>query len=191
MKINVPGFKEQFLQWTQNAIRYQMKNLVLKIPTFVFSIGVLVPLFLFAYMVINDEPLVETRTFKFFAVISSILKILWLFSIVDYFQSKLDDFKYLKLIYFLLLIDGLLTFSTFLIVDSNDIMIEIALYLLPAVNHIATTVFITLLIQKVFYDRAVWFIVIEIFTLIVGIITLTPEIKRHEKEINNVNELTD
>lgn len=168
-----------------------MKNLVLKIPTFVFSIGVLVPILLFAYMVITDEPLVETRTFKFFAVISSILKILWLFSIVDYFQSKLDDFKYLKLIYFLLLIDGLLTFSTFLIVDSNDIMIEIALYLLPAVIHIATTVFITLLIQKVFYNRAVWFIVIEIFTIVVGVITLTPEIKRHAKEIDNENQLTD
>lgn len=161
-----------------------MKNLVVKVPTFVFAILLLIPLLLFACRAITDEVIVEMSTLKILFGISSAVKLIWLFSIVDYFQSKLDHFKFLKLIYFLLTVDGLISFWCFFSVENPDVITEIVYSLLPIVVHIVTTVFITLLVQKVFYERAVWFIALEVFTLVVGIITLTPEIKRNEKELS-------
>lgn len=138
-----------------------MKNLLLKVPTSVFTILVLAPLLILAYTAISNETIVKANKLTTLFAIASAVKIVWLFAIVDYFQSKLDNFNYLKLIYFLLLVDGLLTFSIFFIIDSPDLMTGLALYLLPIGIHIATTVFVTLLVRKVFFDRSVWFIVIK------------------------------
>lgn len=166
-----------------------MKNIVLKVPTFFLTIGVITPLIIFGFTTITNELPIETGTLKILFAIASAIKLVWLFSIVDYFQSKLENFNYLKLIYFFLTIDAIVTFMNFLIIESPSLFTEIVLLLLPIGIHIATTVFITLLINKVFYKRSVWFIVIEIFTIVVGVITLTPEIKQDEMELNRSSDI--
>ena len=160
-----------------------MKNIVLKVPTAIFIALVFLPFMILALQVFAQEELLDQKYYDVLSAIGSIVSSVWLFSIVDYFQSKAPEFKFTRLIY-ILLVSGL----TLSLLGSFDVLIhpkaiDLILMGLHSVVFIALVVFITLLIRKVFYERAVWFIVLEILIVIIGITTLTPEIKRHEKEL--------
>jgi hypothetical protein len=158
-----------------------MKNIVLKVPTAIFIVLVFLPFIIFAMQMLSEEELLASKHYDTLSIIGSIVTSIWLFSIVDYFQSKAVEFKFTRLIYGLLsveLIMGLLTTTDIIPPES---MTEIILSFTQSIVYISVTVFITLLVHKVFYERAVWFVVLELLIPIIGITTLTPEIKRNEK----------
>lgn len=160
-----------------------MKNIVLKVPTAIFVVLVFLPFMIFLLQMIANEELLEPKYYGLLSIVGSVVASVWLFSIVDYFQSKAPGFKFTRLIYLLLVVelilDLLLSFDAVAYNGIGDLILGI----LQSIIYVTVTVFITLLIQKVFYERAVWFIVLEILIVIVGITTLTPEIKRNEKEL--------
>lgn len=160
-----------------------MKQLVLKVPTIVFATPVLVPLLIVALQIITEKELMSANYLKILKPINTAVALVWLFSIVDYFRSKAPDFKYIKSIYLLLFIDVALEISDLLFFQNLAFtdMYYWAIGFLQFFNFVAFTILLTLLIQKVFYERSTWFIVLEILTIIVGILTLTPEIKRNEQ----------
>lgn len=160
-----------------------MKNLVLKIPTAIFIVLVLLPLLIFAMQQFSGEVLLQPQYYKLLSILGSIVSWLWLISVVDYFYSKAPTFKFIRWIYILLALDFMLllvnifNFSDFIVIN------HLVLFAIQAIFMIIAIVFITLLIRIVFFERAVWFIVLELLILIVGITTLTPEIKRYEQEL--------
>lgn len=158
-----------------------MKNLVLKFPTAIFVVLVFLPILIWALQLVAEKELIEPKYYAMLSIIGSVVSFIWLASVVDYFQLKAPNFNYTKLIYILIAVDLIFSLLEFFsIVDfgpSTHTIFTIVQFAL----FISTVVFITLLIRKVFYKRSVWFIVIEILTVVAGIITLTPEIKRHEK----------
>ena len=160
-----------------------MKNLVLKIPTAIFIVLVLLPLLILAMQQFSGEVLLKPQYYKLLSILGSIVSWLWLISVVDYFYSKAPTFKLIRWIYILLALDFLLLlvkiFNFYDIIVINDL----ALFAIQLIIMISNIVFITLLIRIVFFERAVWFIVLELLILIVGITTLTPEIKRYEQEL--------
>ena len=160
-----------------------MKQLVLKVPTFVFAIPVLLPLLILALQIISEKELFVMEYLQFLKPISKVVVFAWLFSIVHYFQSKAPNFKYLKSIYLLLFIDLTLEIILWIFFPPfafNDLWYSV-ISLVQFFNFVALTTLLTMLIHTVFYERSVWFIILEIFTIVVGILTLTPEIKRSEK----------
>lgn len=160
-----------------------MKNIVLRVPTAIFIALVFLPLMIFVLEIVAERELMEPRYYDILDIVGSVVISIWLFSIVDYFQSKAPEFKFTGLIYILLAIELILD----LLVSFDILTFDGVNYLIPiavqSIIYITATVFIILLIHKVFYERAVWFIVLEILIVIVGITTLTPEIKRNEQEI--------
>lgn len=158
-----------------------MKNIVLKLPTAIFIMLVLLPVAILTLQMIAGEELLEAKYYGTLMIVGSVVASIWLFSIVDYFQSKIEGFKYTRLIYILLGLDLTLDLL-FEFVEFSE-SVYVALNILRVITYITAVVFITLLIHKVFYERAVWFIVLEVLIVIVGISTLTPEIKRNEKEL--------
>jgi hypothetical protein len=139
-----------------------------------------------AAQVIGEKQIIPLEYMDFLKVATSIVKLLWLFAIVDYFRSKNPDFEYLKLIYTLLFFDVGLFISEWLFFQNlsfSDVYFWV-IWLIKSFNFIALTVFLTMLVKSYFSERSIWFIAIELFTIVVGVLTLTPEIKRHEKELN-------
>jgi len=160
-----------------------MKNIVLKVPTTIFTVLVLLPFMIYFLQMVANKELLEPKYYGVLSTIGSIVSFIWLFSIVDYFQSKAPEFKFTRLIYVLLTVDLAVDLLTSFDVASIEGIVDFALSIFQSIVYVAATVFITLLIRKVFYERAVWFIVLEVLIVIVGITTLTPEIKRNEKEL--------
>ncbi|MDG1331753.1 MAG: hypothetical protein P8P74_05455 [Crocinitomicaceae bacterium] len=159
-----------------------MKNIILKVPTTIFIVLVLLPFMILGLQIVADKELMEPKYYGVLSLVGSIVSSIWLFSIVDYFQSKAPDFKYGRLIYVLLSLDLILTLLSAFNITSFEGVIDFSLSISRLIIFIVAVIFIVLLVQKVFYERAVWFIVLEILIVIVGITTLTPEIKRNEKE---------
>ncbi len=163
-----------------------MKQLILKVPYALFIAFVLLPFIIVAAQIIGEKQLIPVEYMDLLKVATSIVKLLWLFAIVDYFRSKTPDFKYLKLIYALLFFDVGLFIAEWLFFQNlafSDVYFWV-IWLIKSFNFIALTVFLTMLVKSYFSERSIWFIVIELFTIVVGVLTLTPEIKRHEKELN-------
>lgn len=163
-----------------------MKAIVLKVPTTIIIVLALLPILIFVLQKVSGEELLKPEYYKALSIIGSIVTWIWLFSVVDYFHSKAPDFKHIRWIYLLLILDfTLVLFDHFYFTDVNP-KDDILVYIIRSVLSLAALVFITILIRSVFYERAVWFIVLELLILIVGITTLTPEIKRHEKELGGL-----
>lgn len=160
-----------------------MKNLVLKIPTAIFIVLVLLPLLIFAMQQFSGEVLLELQYYQLLSILGSVVSWLWLISVVDYFYSKVPTFKFIRWIYILLALDFLLLVVKILNFYDFIVINHLVLFAIQAIVMIIAIVFITLLIRIVFFERAVWFIVLELLILIIGITTLTPEIKRHEQEL--------
>lgn len=183
MKTNDLGFRVQSTRWTQNVNRELMKNAVLKIPTAIFVALIFLPFMVFVLQIVSGEELMKAGSHQILSIVGSITSFIWLLSVVDYFQSKTPDFKSLRLIYLLLIVDSAFILLDIFEITGSDRTTQILLLVAQSAVYITATVFITLLVRKVFYERSVWFIVLEIITLVIGIITLTPEIKKHEKEL--------
>lgn len=160
-----------------------MKNIVLKVPTAIFIALVFLPLMIVVLQMISGQELVELKYLSILALIGSIVTSIWLFSIVDYFHSKAPDFKYTRLINILLIFELVVNLLESLNIQSFEGIIDFSLMILQTAIFITAVVLIVLLVRKVFYERSVWFIVIEILFTIIGITTLSPEIKRNEKEL--------
>jgi len=183
MKTNDLGFKVQSTRWTQNVNRQLMKNVVLKIPTAIFIALIFLPFMILVLQIVSREELMEAESYQVLSIVGSITSSIWLFSIVDYFQSKTPAFKFLRLIYILLIVDSAFILLDIFEITGSDRTTQILLFVAHSVVYITAMVFIILLIRKVFYERSVWFIVLEVIILVIGIMTLTPEIKKHEKEL--------
>lgn len=160
-----------------------MKNLVLKVPTAIFVVLVFLPILIWAMQLVAEKELIEPKYYPVLSIIGSVVSSIWLVSIIDYFQSKAPNFKYTKLIYVLIALDLIVSLLEFFALIDFGPSTPTIFTAVQFAFFIPTVVFITLLIRKVFYERSVWFIVVEILTVVVGIFTLTPEIKRHEKEV--------
>ena len=158
-----------------------MKNIVLKVPTPIFIVLVFLPFIIFAMQMLSEKELLASKHYDTLSIIGSIVTSIWLFSIVDYFQSKAIEFKFTRLIYGLLSVELIMDLLTTTDIILTESMTEIILSFTQSIVYISATVFITLLVHKVFYERAVWFVVLELLIPIIGITTLTPEIKRNEK----------
>lgn len=183
MKTNDLGFRVRSTRWTQNVNRLLMKNAVLKIPTAIFVALIFLPFMILVLQIVAREELMEAESYQVLSIVGSITSSIWLFSVVDYFQSKTPDFKFLRLVYILLIVDSAFILLDIFEITGSDRTTQILLFVAQSAVYITATVFITLLIRKVFYERSVWFIVLEVITLVIGIMTLTPEIKKHEKEL--------
>ncbi|PHR20379.1 MAG: hypothetical protein COA38_19510 [Fluviicola sp.] len=160
-----------------------MKNVVLKIPTAIFIALIFLPFMILVLQIVSREELMEAESYQVLSIVGSITSSIWLFSIVDYFQSKTPAFKFLRLIYILLIVDSAFILLDIFEITGSDRTTQILLFVAHSVVYITAMVFIILLIRKVFYERSVWFIVLEVIILVIGIMTLTPEIKKHEKEL--------
>ncbi len=162
-----------------------MKQLVLKVPTGIFAVFVLAPLFIIGAQIFSEQHLTSSEYFDYLKISRTIVILLWLFSIVDYFKSKVSDFEQINLIYTLLFFGVGLEFADWLYFWnlSVDNLYYWIIEFLQLFNHIALTVFLTRLVKKFFKERSTWFIVIEFFTVVVGVLTLTPEIKRYEQGV--------
>lgn len=163
-----------------------MKNIVLKVPTSIFIVLVLLPILIFALQIVSGEELIKPEYYDVLSIVGSFVTWIWLFSIVDYFHSKAPGFKHIRWVYLLLFIDFTLVLLDHFYFTGLNLKDDILVFIIRSVLFIAALVFITILIRSVFYERAVWFIVLELLIMIVGITTLTPEIKRHEKELEGL-----
>jgi hypothetical protein len=160
-----------------------MKNIVLKVPTAIFLVLVIWPFIIAALQIVADRELLDLKYYGILGVISGLVSSIWLFSIVDYFQSKSPEFKFTNVIYILLGVELVVSLLKSFGVFSSIGMISLVINAFQILVYVAAVVYITLLIRKVFYERAVWFIVLEVLIVVVGITTLTPEIKRNEQEL--------
>ena len=160
-----------------------MKNIVLKVPTAIFIALVFLPFFILIFQMFSDEEIMKAETYNILAIVGSITTTLWLFSIVDYFQSKTPNFPQLQLIYVLLTLEAIFVILNMFDLTNLGTIITTILSALHVAVYIMATIFITLLIRRVFYKRTPWFVIVEILIVIVGIITLTPEIKKHDMEL--------
>lgn len=159
-----------------------MKNIVLKVPTGIFVVLVALPFLILGLQIVADKELLDLKYYVILRIVGLIVSSIWLFSIVDYFHSKKPDFKYIRLTYFFLALGVIFNLLfTFDLLPFQGIVVFL-LGIFRLLFFVPATVFITLLIREVFYERAVWFIVLEVLIVIVGITTLTPEIKRNELE---------
>ena len=146
-----------------------MKNIVLKVPTGIFLVLVALPFLVLGFQIIADRELLDPKYYIVLRVIGMIVSSIWLFSIVDYFHSKKPDFKYTRLTYFFIGLGLILNlmFTLDFLPLSESIVLLLGIFRL--VFFIPSAVFITLLIREVFYERAIWFIVLEVLIVIVGI----------------------
>ena len=144
-----------------------MKQFLLKTPPFLLFFLIFTPILLpFLEVPINllsFEIIVVIRIFQ------SILLLLWMLSLVTYFNAEKIGFKYTKLTYLLIRLTHLVFFIGLLtnyLSNYYILMIEILL-------HISVTILLYKLIKRVFYARSKWFIFIELFFPFIGLLTLT------------------
>lgn len=129
-----------------------MKHLILRVPYALFVAFVVLPFIILAAQIIGEKPLIPSEYMDLLKVATSIVKLLWLFAIVDYFRSKTPDFKYLKLIYTLLFFDVGLFIAEWLFFQNlafSDVYFWV-IWLIKSCNFIALTVFLTMLVKATF-----------------------------------------
>ena len=152
-----------------------MRNIIVKVPTLVFFLGLVAgPLTTALLSIYNSDYYTWTNLF-ILEVIQWGVIVVWMSGIVSYFSYEGKSYKNNSIIYTLIAIT---TISSFV---DEYLWQHWFLHILALVSFIVSVILITPKIKKVFYARATWFIVIELLLIVVGFLTLTPEIKRWEK----------
>lgn len=152
-----------------------MKSIVLKIPTLVFFIGlVLGPILRFALKYANSE-YYDKIDYRLLYIVQIFVAAVWLSSVVAYFSHEGNSKKNNTLIYSLIVVEFI----------SSGLSFYLEYYLVFALITFLMNILLTILlvpkIKKVFYARSTWLIVVELLMIPVGILSLTPEIQRWEK----------
>lgn len=152
-----------------------MKNLILKIPTSVFIFAVIFNLILYFFAIQYPEAFIgKMWIFTIGGYVQLITIFLWSLSLIHYFKNESNSLKLAQLIQFILLVN----FSLILL---SEFVFPFTLGIISLIIHTINTVLIYKLIRKTFYARSKWFLFVELLFVIVGIITLTPDVKKWEK----------
>lgn len=156
-----------------------MKNIILKIPTFVFALLFFAPILLW-FSFIETE---EASKYLFPArLIPLIVGTVWSMSLLHYMSSGSKSNKYVPLTYFLLVLEVIFqSLVIYIRMTQGDNMMVNILEIGSIINLLIIGIFMTIIVKKVFYARTTWFVFLEVTTIAIGIITLTPDIKKWEK----------
>lgn len=152
-----------------------MKNLILKVPTPVFIIAVLSNLILYIIATKFPESFIDKLwIFEILNYIQFITIFIWTISLVEYFKTESNSIKLANYI-------KLLVSINFVFIIASFYLNFFAIFIISSLLYLVNSILIFKLIKKTFYARSKWFLFLEIFFVIIGIITLTPDVKKWEK----------
>ena len=156
-----------------------MKNIILKVPTFVFLVLVFMPLISWY---LNLELIVFKNVLIYLFFLPNLTIIVWLLSVLTYMTEASNSKQYFMPLIIIVLTEFSLNFYTIMgIGEPKSILILYVLLILSLLLRIVTTVLMTKVVKKVFYARSTWFAIIELLFVPIGMFSLTPEIKEWEK----------
>lgn len=149
-----------------------MKNLILKIPVFVFILCVFSPVIALVTARTFDLSLSDLL-FDSLLILRILVYAVWYLGMTDYFENQERNKNILTTLIISVTVG--IFISTYLV---SHWWIDVLLILV----HIAISILLSSSIKKVFYARSKWFIIIETLVTPIGILTLTPEVKRWKKD---------
>ncbi|MFT6500209.1 MAG: hypothetical protein ACJASQ_000316 [Crocinitomicaceae bacterium] len=154
-----------------------MRNLIISVPLGIIYSLFFVPFALLLLFLFQFPQLLSETTLIIFNLWGLAVFYIWAFSLIDYFRFESKSYKWIKLLKLLLTSTLVLSFDA----SIRDGMFEFILAITALLVWIVFTVLLSAKIKRVFYARSRWFIFLEIFIPVIGVLTLTPEIKRWEK----------
>ena len=153
-----------------------MKNIILKIPTLVFFLGLVIPTIFIFQLKVNYKELATDSILFTLSLIQSIVILIWTVSAVDIFSFESKSKENNIVIYSLISVYILFSFIYLTIWPS------MTLFILSVLAYASYIVLMTMKVKSVFYARSTWFVALELLIPLIGFLTLTPEIKRWEEE---------
>jgi len=153
---------------------FRMRNIIIKIPTFifvlVFVVSAVVPTVLYIYYPQKNIELVHLSC-RFLLWVTFIV---WVIGLVEYFSFELNSRRYAIPVY-LLLTTSCIASIVYDYYDTEWISLTVFLVL-----YLAMSIVLTMMIKKVFYARSTWFLLVEFLFVFVGFLTLTSAVKEWE-----------
>jgi hypothetical protein len=136
-----------------------------------------IPIALFFFLFFQFPELLSVSMVMAIKSFGIIVFYVWMFSLIDYFRIESNSDKWGKLLKILVVGIFIMSFDA----SINGGVIELILLIVSLILWIVFVVLLSGKIKRVLYGRSRWFIFIELFFPVIGILTLTPEIKRWEK----------
>jgi hypothetical protein len=154
-----------------------MRSFLINVPLGIIYLLFFAPIVLRLFLLTQFPELLSEITIGIFDFFGLAMFYIWTFSLIDYFRYESKSNKWNQLIVILILITFVLSFGA----SIREGMIELILSITILTIWIVFTVLLSSKIKSVFYARSRWFLILELLIPVIGILTLTPEIKRWEK----------
>ena len=162
-----------------------MKNFVLKAPGWLIVFSMLLFPFLFILKIISSN---TYHSLQVLLIIPYFVSTIWYLSVAEYMCYESKSKKYLRLIYLLGFVEVCLFMLNYFC-DRSSIEVLFGSRLMymsiTLLVQLVYTLFMIIIIRRVFYARSIGFLFIEIMFPILGILTLEAEIKNHHKASEN------
>ncbi|MFT5823572.1 MAG: hypothetical protein ACI8ZM_004834 [Crocinitomix sp.] len=155
-----------------------MKQIILKVPSFVFILLIFTPFILWYFGVNTGAADIILKTRALPIIVSAV----WSLSLISYMFSESKSDEYVIIAKILIISQAIIELSIPYITYDNPyytwiVAIEILGFVLINLNAF----FITSIVKKVFYARSVWFLFLEVWIIPIGAFTLTPDVQKWEK----------
>jgi hypothetical protein len=150
-----------------------MKNIILKVPAFIFLLIILTPAVLSVMHVKLEFPSV---------LISYAIAIIWSVSLLHYMVGESKSNEYVIPIYLLLGLEFVAqAIAAYIKMTGGEKAMILDLGIVTLVAVILNGILMTKVVKKVFYARSTLYIFLEVTFIPIGMMTLTPEVQNWEK----------
>lgn len=155
-----------------------MKQIILKVPSLVFLLLMFTPLIItFSEISLGGMDIIFKTRF-----LPILVSAIWSLSLIDYMTGESKSNQYVMLSKILILCQVIIELLIPFISEDNLLYEWILLIeILGILLIIVSSIFITSIVQKVFYARTTWFLFLEIWITVLGMFTLTPDVQNWEK----------